>query len=178
MGRHKTWRFASLLLVTPDLSQCIDDAHRSADVVKHHLLSQFILNSTLPDHIFNVEVRYRLSDLDAACTKLPFEGYVQSSEKLEEYILQRWFNAEWSPVGGKCCRSPAYQIFRVPHPDYRHLSLHEKPALNKGGRPSKKKEVPFSHLTWCYHSAESAPDKKGFYAIRIAYDSHSNWRFT
>ena len=64
MGRHKTWRFASLLLVTPDLSQCIADAHRSADVVKHHLLSQLILNSPLPDHIFNVEVRYRLSDLD------------------------------------------------------------------------------------------------------------------
>jgi hypothetical protein len=89
MGWHKTWRFASLLLVTSDLSQCIHHAHRSADVIKHHLLSQLILKSPLPDHIFNVEVRYRLSDLDAACTKLPFEGYVQSSEKLEEYILQR-----------------------------------------------------------------------------------------
>jgi hypothetical protein len=89
MGRHKTWRFASLLLVTPDLSQCIHDAHRSVDVVKYHLLSQLILNSPLPDHIFNVEVQYKLSDLDAACSKLPFEGYVQSSEKLEEYILFR-----------------------------------------------------------------------------------------
>jgi hypothetical protein len=38
--------------------------------------------------------------------------------------------------------------------------------------------VPFSHLTWCYPSAASALDKKGLYAIRIAYDSHSNWRFT
>ncbi len=90
MGRHKTWRFASLLLVTPE---CIHDTHSSADVVQH-LLSQLILNSPLPDHIFNVEVRYKTSDLDASCSKLPFEVYVQSSEKLEEYILQRWFNAE------------------------------------------------------------------------------------
>jgi ribonuclease BN (tRNA processing enzyme) len=86
----KTWRFVSLLLVTPDLNLCIHDAHSSAasaDVVKHHLLSQIILNSLHPDHIFNVAVRYELSDLDAACSKFSFEGYVQSDEKLEEYIL-------------------------------------------------------------------------------------------
>jgi hypothetical protein len=132
MGWHKIWRFASLLLVTPDLSQCIHDTHRSADVVKHHLLSQLILNCPLPNHTFNVEVRHKLSDLDAACSKLPFEGYVQSSETLEEYILQRWFNSE-----GQCCRSPANQILREIHLDYRHLSLFEKTALHKGGRPSK-----------------------------------------
>ncbi len=64
-----------------------------ADVVKHHLFSQIILNSPLPNQIFNVESRYKQSDLDAACSKLTLEGYVESSEKLEEYILQRWFNA-------------------------------------------------------------------------------------
>jgi hypothetical protein len=64
-----------------------------ADVVKHHLFSQIILNRPLPDHIFNVEVRYKYSDLDAACSKLTFEGYVESSEKPEKYILQRLFNA-------------------------------------------------------------------------------------
>jgi hypothetical protein len=74
MGRHKTWRFALLLLVTPDLTQSIHDAHRSADVKKHDLLSQIILNSPLSNHIFNVDMRYMLSDLDAACSKLPFEG--------------------------------------------------------------------------------------------------------
>jgi hypothetical protein len=48
-------------------------------------------------HIFNVEVQYKLSDLVVTCSNLPSQGYVQSSEKLETCILQRWFNAEWSP---------------------------------------------------------------------------------
>jgi hypothetical protein len=59
MGRHKSWRFAkfaSLLLVSPDFSQIIHDAHHSVDVVKHHLslLSQIILNNSLSYHVYNV----------------------------------------------------------------------------------------------------------------------------
>ena len=79
--------------------------------------------------------------LNPGCSELPLEGYVQSKEKLEEYILQRWFSAAWSPVGGHCSRSDAYQSFRAPHPDYVRLSLHGKAALNEGGRPEKSKEV-------------------------------------
>jgi hypothetical protein len=120
----------------PSLSGCC----KTSSVISDHL------ERSLPYHIYNVEVRYKLpdSDLGAACSKeskLPFEVYVQSSEKLGEYILQRWINA--SPVEGHCCRSPAYQTFPEPHPDYRHLSLYGKPALHKGERPSKKNEVPF-----------------------------------
>ena len=168
MSRHTSWRFLSLLSVPPDLAQCIPN--ESDDVVKRILSSQLI-HAFRPDPVFNVEVRYALSDLRE--TKIKLEGYVQTSKPIDVYIMQRWFNAEWSPVGGQCCRSPAYLTFREPHPDYRHLSLYGKPALHKGGRPSKKKEVPVSHLTWCYHSSASAPDKKGLYAIRIAYDSQS-----
>ncbi len=69
------------------LPNALNDAHHSADVVKRLLSSQINLNSPPPDHIFNVEVRYKLSDSDVACSKIPFEGYVQTSEKLEEYIL-------------------------------------------------------------------------------------------
>jgi hypothetical protein len=54
MGRHKSRRFASLLLVSSDLYQYIHNAHHSSDVVKHHLLSQIILNSPLSDHVYNV----------------------------------------------------------------------------------------------------------------------------
>ncbi len=53
----------SLLSVTPGLSQCIHNALRSADGVKHHVLCQLLLNNPLPDHIFNVKVQYRLSDI-------------------------------------------------------------------------------------------------------------------
>ena len=147
MGRHKTWRFKSLLSVTPELTHCInDDIHRSEDALKRILSSQ-ILNGSRPDHIINVEVRFARSDLKPGCSELPLEGYVQSKEKLEEYILQRWFSAAWSPVGGHCSRSDAYQSFRAPHPDYVRLSLHGKAALNKGGRPKKLKEVTVHHPT-------------------------------
>jgi hypothetical protein len=37
---------------------------------------------------------------------------------------------QWSPVGGQCCRSPAYQIFREPHPDHPdYLSCAQWPLL-------------------------------------------------
>ena len=66
----RCWPRASHPSYVPDLIQCIHDAHRSADVVKHHPLSHIFLNSPLTDHILNVEVQYKLSDLDAACSKL------------------------------------------------------------------------------------------------------------
>ena len=86
MGRHKschkTWRFKSLLSVTPELAQCICDIHSSEDALERILSSQ-ILNGSRPDHIVNVEVRFARSDLNQTCSELPLEGYVQSKEKLE-----------------------------------------------------------------------------------------------
>ena len=147
MGRHTSWRFKSLLTVTPDLAQCINDIHRSEDALKRILSSQ-ILNGCRPDHLVNVEVRFARSDLNHGCSELHLEGYVQSKLKLEEYIMHRWFSAAWSPVGGRCNRSDAYRSFRAPHPDYIRLSLYGEAALNKGGRPKKLKEVPLpSFLT-------------------------------
>jgi hypothetical protein len=55
MDRYKNLALRLAPLVTPNLTQCIHDAYRSADVVKYHLLSQIILNSPLPrlpDHIY------------------------------------------------------------------------------------------------------------------------------
>jgi hypothetical protein len=147
MGRHTSWRFKSLLTVTPELAQCINDIHHSEDALKRILSSQ-ILNGCRPDHLVNVEVRFARSDLNHGCSELPLEGYVQSKIQLEEYIMHRWFSAAWSPVGGRCNCSDAYRSFRAPHPDYIRLSLYGEAALNKGGRPKKLKEVPLpSFLT-------------------------------
>jgi hypothetical protein len=132
MGQHTSWRLTSLLVVTPELAQCFasNNTQSPGEVIPRLLLSQ-ILSQLCPlaNHIINVDVRYKLSDLVPTCSKLPFRGYVQSLGKLEEYILQRWFSVEWSPVGGHCSRSPAYMTFREPHPGYCHLSLYGKPAL-------------------------------------------------
>ena len=147
MGRHTSWRFKSLLTVTPELAQCINDIHRSEDAFKRILSSQ-ILNGCRRDHLVNVEVRFARSNLNHGCSELPLEGYVQSKIQLEEYIMHRWFSAAWSPVGGRCNCSDAYRSFRAPHPDYIRLSLYGEAALNKGGRPKKIKEVPLpSFLT-------------------------------
>jgi hypothetical protein len=147
MVRHKSWRFKSLLTVTPDLAQCIHDIHRSEDAFKRILSSQ-ILNGSRPDHLVNVEVRFARSDLNHGCSELPLEGYVQSKLKLDEYIKYCQHARRGSPVGGRCNCSDAYRSFRAPHPDYIRLSLYGEAALNKGGRPKKLKEVPLpSFLT-------------------------------
>ncbi len=95
MGRYSSWRFKSLLTVTPELAQCIDNIHRSEDALKRILSSQILKGSrnSRPDHLVNVEVRFARSDLNHGSSELPFEGYVQSKIQLEEYIMHRWFSA-------------------------------------------------------------------------------------
>jgi hypothetical protein len=94
-----------------------------------------------PDSIFKIELRYKLSDLNGPCTIIPVDGYIQSKIPLAHYIMERWFQARWSPVGGRCGRAPAYIVFCEPDPNYIRLSLCDKASHNKGGRPPKKKEV-------------------------------------
>ena len=149
-SRHYSWHFATKLTLPHDVAQSIpSNSHIPEDVVKRVLTSQ-ILNGSRPDAICNIEVRYKLSELNGPCTELPLDGYVQSKQKLAEYVMLRWFQARWSPVGGHCSRTPEYIKFCQPDPDYIRLSLCEKAARNKGGRPSKKKEVLFLF----FHSAQ------------------------
>ena len=103
MSRHTSWRFLSLLSVPPDLAQCITIAINESDDVVKRILSSQLIHAFRPDPVFNVEVRYALSDLRE--TKIKLEGYVQTSKPIDVYIMQRWFNAEWSPVGGRRTRS-------------------------------------------------------------------------
>ena len=139
MGRHTSWRFKSLLTVTPELAQCINDIHHSEDALKRILSSQ-ILNGCRPDHLVNVEVRFARSDLNHGFSELPLEGYVQSKLKLEEYIMHRWFSAAWSPVGGRCNSSDAYRSFRHPIPIISVSRCTEKqPSTREDGQKNKKR---------------------------------------
>jgi hypothetical protein len=62
MSWHTSWRFLSLLSVPPDLAQCITIAINESDDVVKRILSSQRIHAFRPDHIFNVEVRYALSD--------------------------------------------------------------------------------------------------------------------
>ena len=122
-SRPKAWRFATILTVPPEVAQSIaSNSHILEDVVKRVLISQ-ILNGSRPDPIFNVEVRYKLSDLRSPCSELPLDGYVQSKTPLAEHMMQKWFQARWSPVRGHCSRTPEYIQFCQPDPEYIRLSL-------------------------------------------------------
>ena len=143
-SRHKSWHFASILTVPPDVAQSItSDPQCSEDAIKRVLTSQILsrTDGSRPDSIFKIELRYKLSDLNGSCSVLPVDGYIQSKLKLAHYIMERWFKARWSPVGGRCGRAPAYIVFCEPDPNYIRLSLCDKASHNKGGRPPKKKEV-------------------------------------
>jgi hypothetical protein len=154
--RAKSWHFATILKLPPEVEHSIAcNSHISEDVVKRVLKSQ-ILNGLRPDPIFSVQVRYKLSDLRNPSSELPLNGYVQSKQKLAGHMLLRWFRAQWSPVGGHCSRSPEYIKFCQHDTDYVCLSLLEKPARNKGGRPSKKKRgITLVHSFMRNHAAES-----------------------
>ena len=169
--RHKSWHFATILTVTPDVTHSITrDPHSSADVIKRVLTSQILsrADGSRPDAIFNVELRYKLSDLNASCSILPVEGYIQSKIPLAEYIMQRWFQAHWSPVGGHCSRNPEYKAFCAPDPNYIRLALCEKVPPNKGGRLSKKKEAHGVRPRAC-DSGRSSPESSATVRLLIIY---------
>ncbi len=117
--------------------QCSEDA--ITRVLTFQILSR--TDGSRPDSIFKIELRYKLSDLNGSCSILPVDGYIQSKLKMAHYIMERWFQAPWSPVGGQCSRAEAYIVFCEPDANYICLSLCDKSSHNKGGRPSKKREV-------------------------------------
>jgi hypothetical protein len=135
MGRHKSWRFRSLLTITPDLARCIDNIHRSEDALKRILSSQ-ILNGSRPDHLVNVEVRFARTDLNHGCSELPFEATFS-----QKYSWRNTLCIDGSAQRG--VQSAAIAIAQTRTGPFGHpipiisvrfrLSLYGEAALNKGG---------------------------------------------
>ena len=102
-SRHKSWHFTSILTVPPDVAQSVtSDPQCSEDAIKRVLTSQILsrTDGSHPDSIFKIELRYKLSDLNGSCSVLPVAGYVQPKIPLAHYRMDKWFQAQWSPVGG------------------------------------------------------------------------------
>jgi hypothetical protein len=136
-SRHKSWHFTSSLTVPPDVAQSItSDQQCSEDTIKRFLTSQILsrTDGSRPDSIFKVELQYKLSDSNGACSVLPVAAYVQSKIPLAHYRIEKWFQAQWSPVGAHCSRAQAYIVFCEPGPkltpNYIRLSLCDKASHN------------------------------------------------
>jgi hypothetical protein len=128
----KSWHFHTLLTVPPYVIQSItSNPHISADVIKRVNTFQILSRTDGPrqrrqDPIFNVELQYQLSDLNVPGLVLPVEGYVNVvKRKISRalHIVQRCFQAQWSPVRGHCSRNPAYKTFCVPDPNFPIISV-------------------------------------------------------
>ena len=108
-----------------------------------------------PERVSNIEARYTVSALSAACNSLPdpksralpVQGYVQlvNGGRLSLYDVDRWVpNTEWTHVGGQLIENEDYKKYKASKEDttvYIHKQIHGTPAICKGGRkPRADKE--------------------------------------
>ena len=104
----------------------------------------------MPARITNIEARYTVAALSAACNAspdpesraLPVEGYIQHSKGICLFDLDRWVpNAEWTHVGGRLTDNADYKKYNDSKADtsvYIHKQIHGTPALGKGGGSKPK----------------------------------------
>ncbi len=100
---------------------------RSVDTVSR-LIRDKILPAR-PDSVTHIEVRYTLAQSSSA--ELSLEGYLQHSSGTNQYQLDRWFHAAWTPVGGRLSINAAYKAYRasMSYLEYIHVQVHGKPKL-------------------------------------------------
>ena len=108
-----------------------------------------------PERVSNIEARYTVSALSAACNSLPdpksralpVQGYVQlvNGGRLSLYDVDRWVpNTEWTHVGGKLIENEDYKKYKASKEDttvYIHKQIHGTPAICKGGRKPRADKV-------------------------------------
>ena len=130
-----SWSFRQVL----SLQQNATQAH-----AQHALQSIFL--TAKPDKVSNIEARFTVSGLSAACNASPdpnartlaVEGYIQLSNGLIcLHDLDRWVpNTEWTHVGGRLTDNADYKNYKDSKADtsvYIHTQIHGTPALGKGG---------------------------------------------
>ena len=138
-----TWSFRQVLI----MQQNATEAH-----AQHALQSIFL--TAKPDKVSNIEARFTVSGLSAACNASPdpnartlaVEGYIQlSNGMICLHDLDRWVpNTEWTHVGGRLVENADYKKYSDSKANtavYIHQQIHGKPALSKGGRKSKADKV-------------------------------------
>jgi hypothetical protein len=124
--------------------------HRNGTALDALQLLRNIFLPSKPDRVTNIEARYTVSDLSAACNAssdpnartLAVEGYIQHSKGICLQDLDRWVpNTEWTEVGEQLIRNEAYKTYTASKADtsvYIHKQIHGTPALGKGGGSKPK----------------------------------------
>ena len=117
----------------------LTDQSNLLDELESAFIRDVVQRTTFPMHTINVEIKYKLSDLEIALNsppnQLPVTGYIQSErqEKIDSSNLLRWLQANWSPVDGQLVRNDAYRQWSRLDPAYRHAQVHGKPAVATRG---------------------------------------------
>jgi hypothetical protein len=140
-ARKAAWRFDALWAVPAQLvgSTASTDRKCLLEELDSLLKRDLVERPTFPAHTSNVELKFKLSDLDVvltnACTKLPVTGYFQSAPhyNIDSGNLLRWFEANWSPVDGQLVWYDDYRKWSQMDPAYRSAQVYGKPAVATRG---------------------------------------------
>ena len=107
--------------------------------VDSELQRDLLERDTRPPCIRSAELKYKLSDLEAALDQNPItirvSGYIQMdvSRAVERDALLRWFQATWSPVGGQLVRSDEYRKWSRQDPEFHSVKVSGEPAVATRG---------------------------------------------
>ena len=145
-ARKGAWRFDTLWKLPMHMvgSASFTDRSNLLDELESAFKRDVLERTTFPMHTINIEIKYKLSDLEVALNnppnQLPVTGYIQSERqnKIDSSNLLRWLQANWSPVDGQLVRNDAYRQWSRLDPSYRHAQVHGMPAVASRG-PGKKK---------------------------------------
>jgi hypothetical protein len=71
---------------------------------------------------------------DSSSAKLSLEGYLQHSSGINQYQLQLWFDAAWTPLSGRLSINPDYKKFRalICYLEYSPVQLFGTPKRGTG----------------------------------------------
>ena len=129
----RSWSFLAILAMPP-----IPPGNRpSVDTVKNLLRNQIL--PARPERVTHIEARYKLDA--SSSTEFSLEGYLQHSSGINRYQLKRWFDAAWTPVGGRLSINPDYKKFRASTCDlgYSHVQIFGTPKLGTGSKSDRNR---------------------------------------
>ncbi len=155
-ARKGNWHFDTLWEFPPVITSVFIHEVDSA------LKRDFLERGTRPLYLKSVELKYKLSDLEAALNKTPrslrVTGYIQSGEgrAIDRDNLLRWFQATWSPLDRHLGRSDTYRKWSYPDQEYRHVLVSGEPGLATRGPGRRQVCVrhriynPLIDLSWMF----------------------------
>ena len=123
----RSWSFRAI----PAMPTIPPGNRPSVDTVKNLLRNQTL--PARPERVTHIEARYKLDA--SSSTELSLEGDLQHSSGINRYQPKRWFDAAWTPVGGRLSINPDYKKIwaSICGLEYSHVQVFGTPKLGTGG---------------------------------------------